>query len=234
MKIVTVENLSPPQVPTDARLGHAGGEVAAEEGGLGGVEDQRPDVLGRLDVRVDVVDDREVHVLVLLGGRLGRVAELESDGDDRLAVLADHRVDVLGVVGVGVGLDLRLGDPHLRHGVLQALVRGLVERLVVEATAVGHHAGLGSLAPGRVIARCRRLGRRGGCRRRRAGLPLSAWWACSRTPRWRFPARQRPRRRTRTSSQGLQGRRNDDGAHYRAEMLWSWDGRARGSSPTLS
>ena len=72
----------------------------------------------------------------------GVVGQQEADGHDDVALGVHHRLDVLGEVGGGGGLDLTGGDAELVLGVGQALVRGLVERLVVEATGVGDHAAL--------------------------------------------------------------------------------------------
>ena len=100
----------------------------------------------RVSLRVDadaLVDPDELDLRVRLGG-LGRVAaEGEADGHDDVVVLADERVDVLGVVS-------RLGRHHglgsgcadsLRSG-LRALPGELVEVVVVERANVGHDADL--------------------------------------------------------------------------------------------
>ncbi len=152
-------------------LRHPGGQVAGHEAGLRGVEDQRLQVLGRrVGLRVVVVHDRELDVGVLLGRGQGVVAEQEADGDDDVAVGVDHRLDVLGEVGGGLGLHLAGLDAQLGLGVGQALVGGLVERLVVEATRVGDHARLERLTAGRrARARARARGRRSGSRSAGAG-----------------------------------------------------------------
>ena len=51
-------------------------------------------------------------------------------------------LDVVGVLRVGLRLDLTRLDAVLLLREEQAVVRRLVERLVVETTRVGHHAGL--------------------------------------------------------------------------------------------
>src|SRR5690606_26946265 len=56
------------------------------------------------------------------------------------AALLDNRVDVRAEVGVGGRLDRVDGDAQLGLGALEALVTGLVERLVVEPARVGDQA----------------------------------------------------------------------------------------------
>src|SRR5690606_24538936 len=123
-----------------AGLGHAGGEVAGEERGLGGVELEGLDVLELDRVAVGVlgggVDDGEVGALVGLGGGAGGGGEEEADRDDQVAALGDHVVDVRGEVGVGGGLGGLLLDAEVLLGVQQAVEAGLVEGLVVPAAGV--------------------------------------------------------------------------------------------------
>src|SRR5690625_1014448 len=129
-----------------AGLAHAGGEVSGQEGGLGGVELDRLDVVDLDRVAVGVlgggVHDREVDVRVRLGSGAGGGSQQEADREDQVAALGDHVVDVRGEVGVGGGLGGRVIDAVLVHGVHQAVVAGLVEGLVVPAAGVGDHAGL--------------------------------------------------------------------------------------------
>src|SRR5699024_608398 len=129
-----------------AGLGHPGCQVSGQERGLGGVELERLDVVELDRVAVGVlgggVHDREVGVGVLLRGRTGGRGQQEADGDDQVAVLGDHVVDVRCEVGDRGGLRSAGLDPEGLLRVLQALVAGLVEGLVVPAAGVRDHAGL--------------------------------------------------------------------------------------------
>src|SRR5699024_600083 len=127
-------------------LGGARGEVAGEERGLGRVELDRLDVLDldRLAVRIlrGGVDDREVGLGVGLGGVTGGGCQQEPDGDDQVALLGDHVVDVGREVGDRGGLRGGLLDAEVLLGGEQAVVAGLVEGLVVPAAGIRDHAGL--------------------------------------------------------------------------------------------
>src|SRR3984885_5823836 len=129
-----------------AGLAHARRQVAAEEAVLHGVERQLVDVAllgaGQAGRGVRAVDDREVLRRVRLGRALSRGGHQEADGDDDAALLAEERVDVRHVVALRGGLqvlhrDVRVGGMRVLH----ALPGRLVERLVVDAAGVGHHAG---------------------------------------------------------------------------------------------
>ena len=138
-----------------AGLGHAGGEVAAEEPVLHGVEQQGVDVGQRR--RVGVVHDRELGARVGLRGGLRRAGHQEPDRHDDAALLADERVDVRRVVTLRRGL--QVGDRDLAGvgglRLLHALPRRGVERPVVDAAGVGDHAAQ-ELARGRCrTASCR-------------------------------------------------------------------------------
>ncbi len=137
--------------------------VAGEERGLGGVEDDRLDVLGiRRAVEVvvhDVVDRDELDVGVG-DGRLARSRrQREADRDDERAVLVDEARDVRREVGLRVGLDRRrTRRPARPRQRLDALESELVERLVVEPAGVGDHAGLEAVdgaARGFALSGCR-------------------------------------------------------------------------------
>jgi hypothetical protein len=89
---------------------------------------------------VGEVDDREVDLLVLLRSGLRGVTEQEADRGDGVAALGHERLDVVGVLRVGLGLDLTGLHTQVGRGSLQSVVGSLVERLVVEAAGVGDHA----------------------------------------------------------------------------------------------
>ena len=77
-------NVDAAESADDARLRHAGGEIAGEEGRFVGREDLAENVGdGRV---IGEVDDREFGVGVGFGRRLGGVAEQEADGDDQVAI----------------------------------------------------------------------------------------------------------------------------------------------------
>ena len=145
-----------------AGLGHARRQVAALETVLHGVEQQRVHVRQRRGV--GVVHDRELAARVGLGGGLGGLGHQEADGDDDPALVTDERVDVRRVVALRGRLQVlhrdlaRIGGCRLLH----ALPRRGVERPVVDAAGVRHHA-----AQELTRGRCR--SGRAGLSRRRAG-----------------------------------------------------------------
>ncbi len=94
-------------------------------------------LIGRL---VAEVDDGEVAVRVGRGLGLGGVAEQEADRHGQVAAGGDHGAQVRLEVVVGLGLDLVDLDAQVRLSLLQALVGGLVEGLVVESAGVGDDA----------------------------------------------------------------------------------------------
>src|SRR5579859_1907774 len=160
---VHVDGHGPEVLPAErghlAGLGHARGQVSAEEAVLHSVEHQLVDVAllrcGQALRRVGAVHDRELLARVGLGRGLGRGAHQEADGHDDAAVRVEEGVDVQGVVVLRRRLqeldaDVRIG----RRGRLHARPRRGVERPVVDAAGVGDHA-------------AEELGR--GCRRSRAG-----------------------------------------------------------------
>ena len=134
------------------RLGHRGGEVAAEEAVLvrlvGEVVDVRQGRLGGAEAGATrrsparAVDDREVHLRVRLGGGLGGRGHVVTDGDDDAAVLAQEVVDVRRVVARR-GRREELGHDVVVDGDcgLQPLVGRGVEGPVVDAAGVGDFAG---------------------------------------------------------------------------------------------
>ncbi len=76
-------------------------------------------------------------------GLLGVSAHEEADRDDDAALFRDEGVDVGDVVALGARLQVLAGDlgrPACNR-LLHALPRGGVERPVVDAAGVGHHAG---------------------------------------------------------------------------------------------
>ena len=135
------------------RLGEARGDDAGEVAGLCLGEDdalvvgeQRGRITraGECGIRnaplVDadpLVDANELDVRVLASRNRRVGADQEADGHDDVEVLVDERLDVCAVVGDVLGDDDvvlatgRLGGGH------RALVRGLVERLVLELPDVG-------------------------------------------------------------------------------------------------
>ena len=125
-----------------AGLGHAGGEVAGEEGRLIGPEHLPQDVVRSDRTRwVRVVDDGERHVRVGVCCCLCGVRQQVPDADDDAAALIDEGRQVARVVGLAGGLqhyglhpEFRRCPRHTGHG-------GLVEALVVDAAGVGHQAG---------------------------------------------------------------------------------------------
>ena len=86
----------------------------------------------------------------------------------------DDRLDVVGVLGVDCDSISPVWMPSCSSASSQAVVRGLVERLVVEAARVGHHAGLevGVALGGRRGARMRC--RSGSAARSRSSLRVAA------------------------------------------------------------
>ncbi len=120
----------------DARLRNAGREVPGEERRLRRVEHDGLDVVG-LD---RLVDDREREVGVVLRLRQGRLGQLVPDRDDELASGVDRLLHVRREIRLP-GRDDRLRlDAELVLGLLQALPARLVERAVLEAAGVRHHA----------------------------------------------------------------------------------------------
>src|SRR5690606_11827635 len=95
----------------DTRLGHAGGQVASQEGSLIGGEEDVPDVLnGRI---VGVVDNRELLIGELLGVVERRIAQQEADGHNQVIILIDKLEDVPGIVGLLLGLKIPAVDAQL-------------------------------------------------------------------------------------------------------------------------
>ena len=128
-------------------LGRAGRQVAGEVAGLVGGERELLEVLGELDrvallIEVRVVDDREVGVRVGLRRVQGVRREEEADRGDLVAALGDQGGEVVGVVGVGLRLDLRGLDTVGGGRGVEALQRQLVEGVVVEPAGVGDDARL--------------------------------------------------------------------------------------------
>src|SRR3954447_4744095 len=131
-------------------LGVERGQVADEIARLLLLERQADDVL-RLTLhrgRVEV-DDRELHRRDLLRDGRDRVGHQEAVADDEVVLLLRQRRQVRDVVGVLLGDQDPAVDPELLDGALQALVRQLVERAVVQAADVGDQADLDLLALGR-------------------------------------------------------------------------------------
>src|SRR4051812_5753437 len=128
-------------------LGVQRGQVADEVAGLLLLERQPDDVL-RLALQQGggLVDDRELHRRELLGDRRDGVGHQEAVADDQVVLLLGERRKVRDVVGVLLGDQHAALDPQLLDRALEALVRELVERAVVDAADVGHEADLDLLA----------------------------------------------------------------------------------------
>ena len=129
-----------------AGLGHARGHVAGQVGGLSRVEQQRTRVVQRHRVVVTVVeagvDEGVVHILVLLGGGVDGLLQVEADADDQVAAVGHHGLHIRVEVRVRVGLGRVDLDAEAGLGGLEAVVGGLVERLVIPAASVRDRAGL--------------------------------------------------------------------------------------------
>src|SRR6202050_340795 len=128
-----------------AGLGHARGQVTAEEAVLHGVEHQLVDVgflgAGQAVRRVGTVHDGELLARVGLGRGLGGRGHQETDGDDDAALLTEERADVRRVVALRRRLQVLDGDARCaRRGRLHARPRRGVERPVVDPAGVGDHA----------------------------------------------------------------------------------------------
>jgi hypothetical protein len=83
-----------------------------------------------------------VHVRVVLRRLVDRLLEVEADADDQVAAIGDHGLDVGSKVGVRAGLSRVDLDAQAGLGAREAVIRGLVEGLVVPAAGVGDRAGL--------------------------------------------------------------------------------------------
>src|SRR3954449_13087299 len=122
-----------------AGLRHGGGQVATEEATLRGVVLEAVDVRparGRVDLGV-------LLLRVLRGDRLHRVTHEATDGDDGVAALVGLRGEVRGVVVLRARR--HVGDVDVGVRLLRGFHAGpgrLVERTVVDATDVEHHARL--------------------------------------------------------------------------------------------
>src|SRR4051794_37703548 len=126
-----------------AGLGHGSGQVATEESTLRGVVLEAVDV-GAAGWRVDL---GVVLLGVLRGDRLHRVAHQAADRDDCVAALVRLRCEVRGVVVLRARRHVGDLDVGVRLvGGLHAGPGRLVERTIVDATDVEHHAGLELLA----------------------------------------------------------------------------------------
>src|SRR3954454_5028093 len=128
-------------------LGVQRGQVADEVAGLLLLERQADDVL-RLALhpgRVEV-DDRELGARELLRRRRHGVGHEEAVADDEVVLLLRQRRQVRDVVRVLLRHEHATVDAELLDGALEALVRQLVERAVVEAADVGDETDLDLLA----------------------------------------------------------------------------------------
>src|SRR4051794_4281772 len=128
-------------------LGVQRGQVADEVTGLLLLERQADDVL-RLALhpgRVEV-DDRELGARELLRRRRHGVGHEEAVADDEVVLLLRQRRQVRDVVRVLLRHEHATVDAELLDGALEALVRQLVERAVVEAADVGDETDLDLLA----------------------------------------------------------------------------------------
>jgi hypothetical protein len=135
----------------------------------GTAEQETLHVGGRaLERRLVDVDDREVRLREALRRSGDRVTLGEADADDQVVALPRERRHVRDVVGRGVRLDDPPLDPELPLGPLEAVVRELVEAVVVQLAGVRDEAHF-------QLLRGRRLGRR---RRRRAGRLAVAATPC--------------------------------------------------------
>ena len=72
-----------------------------------------------------------------LRSRGGVNAEQEANGDDEVGVLAQVLLDVLGVVGLILGLQVLAINAQLGNGILHALPGAGVEGFVIHAAQVG-------------------------------------------------------------------------------------------------
>src|SRR5215210_931027 len=131
-------------------LGVERGQRAGEVARLVLLEQQAVDV-GRLALHrgLRVVDDREVRVGELLGDGLHRLGHQEADADHHVVLLLGERREVRDVVRVGLRRQRAALDAELGLGPLEALVRELVERAVVETADVGDEPDLDLLGFGR-------------------------------------------------------------------------------------
>ncbi len=99
-----------------ASLGHAGSQVTRQESSLIGLEHQ-PERIGYFGgrtavlafnstwpaIREGVIDNGELEVRVGLGSNGGIDTQVEADGDEHIHFLAQHLLDVLGIVRLHVG-----------------------------------------------------------------------------------------------------------------------------------
>ena len=110
-------------------------ERACHEAGLVLVEHEAGEVVnGRA---LELVHADELQRRIGLGRLDGVVTEGEADRDDHLVAVVDELLDVGGVVGLGVALDVLGLHANGRGTLLGALPCRLVERLVVDLAEVG-------------------------------------------------------------------------------------------------
>ena len=123
------------------------GQIADEVAGLLLLEEETADVL-RLpfQLRLRVVDDREVDVGIAGGHLLERPGHQEADGDHEVVVLLRERGHVRDVVRLGLRDHDAPVDAELELRPLEPLVREEVEGAVVQAADVGDEADLHPLA----------------------------------------------------------------------------------------
>jgi hypothetical protein len=168
-----------------AGLGEAGREVPGQEGGLIGGELHRVHVGRALD---GAIHDAELLVGVLCRDLLGGAAHQAADREDEVALLGHETAQVGLVVRLGGGGHVLGLDVALRSlGGLHAGPGRRVERPVVDAAGVRHHAGLvGSATGGAAAASARgligslatgRSGERQPARRENRNDPLPTYWA---------------------------------------------------------
>ena len=130
-----------------ARLVLERGGDAGEVPGLGLGEEDAAGVLRlALERGPRVVDDRELRVREPLGDRCELVAHQEADPEDEVVALACRRGQVRDVVPGRLRDEDAALDAELGLGPLEALVRQIVEALVVEAADVGDDRDLDGVA----------------------------------------------------------------------------------------
>ena len=83
-----------------------------------------------------------MHVLVLVGGGVDGLLQVEAHANDQVAAVGDHGLHVRVEVRIRVGLGRVDLDSEAGLGGLEAVVGGLVEGLVVPAAGVRDRAGL--------------------------------------------------------------------------------------------
>ena len=103
---------------------------------------------------IGLVDDGELLVRVSFSRRLGGVSQQETDRNDQVAAFLNEGVDVLFVIGLGLGLEVLAFDTQLSNSILNALPSRSIEGAIIDTAGVRHLADLEGLGLWRGFGRC--------------------------------------------------------------------------------